>query len=380
MYIKSLSYEDQSTGWKLEKIEFNNPLTLLVGVSGVGKTQILKALLNLQNISNGSHVQGFKWEIEFQTNKGFNCKWIGEFEGLIISGTRFLFENRPDFKWNNPPFYYEKLFINDDEIIDRNKEHIKFKGKETVRLPEYESVIYLLKEEDLIKEVFNAFTRIKLDNNFNISLSPISLCKSDDFESILTKYSTIESIRNSEETIINKFYLCSKNNPRIFEDIKCLFTDIFPNIENLAVDVVDTIMINRVLLSIAIKEKNVSQWIHWNQISSGMRRTLMLITELYLCADNSVILIDEFENSLGINCIDELTSSILTSERNLQFIITSHHPYIINNIGISHWKIVTRNGSVVTATDAEKFGIGRSKHQAFTQLINLDAYTDGVAS
>jgi ABC-type lipoprotein export system ATPase subunit len=380
MYIKSLIYEDQSTSWKLEKIEFNNPLTLLVGVSGVGKTQILKSLLNLQNISNGSHVQGFKWEIEFQTNKGFNCKWVGEFEGLIISGTRFLFENRPDFKLNSPPLYYEKLFINDKEVIDRNKERIKFKGKETVRLPEYESVIYLLKEEDLIKDVFNAFTRIKLDNNFNISLSPISLCQSDNFEATLAKYNTIESIRNSEETIINKFYLCSKNNPIIFEDIKYLFTDIFPNIENLAVDVVDTIMLNRVLLSIAIKEKNVSQWIHWNQISSGMRRTLMLITELYLCADNSVILIDEFENSLGINCIDELTLSILDSDRNLQFIITSHHPYIINKIDCHYWKLVTRKGSVVKAEDATLYGIGRSKHEAFTQLLNLDEYIEGIES
>ena len=111
-----------------------------------------------------------------------------------------------------------------------------------------------------------------------------------------------------------------------------------------------------------------------------MFRTLTHIAELYLCADDTAILIDEFENSLGINCIDELTSSIVSSDRNLQFIITSHHPYIINNIDISHWKLVTRNGGVVTATDAEKFGIGKSKHQAFTQLLNLDAYTDGVIS
>lgn len=106
----------------------------------------------------------------------------------------------------------------------------------------------------------------------------------------------------------------------------------------------------------------------------------MHIAELYLCADHTVILIDEFENSLGINCINQVTQSILESGRNLQFIITSHHPYIINDMNFSHWKIVTRKGSIVTAIDAEKFGIGKSKHQAFTQLANLTAYSEGIDS
>ncbi len=81
----------------------------------------------------------------------------------------------------------------------------------------------------------------------------------------------------------------------------------------------------------------------------------MHIAELYLCSDSTLILIDEFENSLGINCIDELTNSIVTAERNLQFIITSHHPYIINNIDYTHWKVVTRKAGAVVAHSASNF-------------------------
>ena len=134
------------------------------------------------------------------------------------------------------------------------------------------------------------------------------------------------------------------------------------------------------IVVVKIKEKSVLNWIEGSNLSSGMWKTLEHIAEIYLCADNSAILIDEFENSLGINCIDEITHQILASERNLQFIITSHHPYIINNIDYHYWKLVTRNGSVVQAEDATKYGIGRSKHEAFTQLINLDAYAEGIAS
>ena len=79
MYIKSLIYEDQSTNWKLELIEFKS-LTLLVGVSGVGKTQILKALLNLKRISRGRSLNGLKWEVEFKSSTGHDYKWCGAFE------------------------------------------------------------------------------------------------------------------------------------------------------------------------------------------------------------------------------------------------------------------------------------------------------------
>ena len=131
-------------------------------------------------------------------------------------------------------------------------------------------------------------------------------------------------------------------------------------------------------LEIQIKERGIADWI--SNISSGMLKTMVHIAQLQLCSNSSLILIDEFENSLGVNCIDELTSSILSSERGLQFIITSHHPYIINNINHTNWKIVTRKGSAVTARDAAEFNFDKSKHKAFTQLINLDLYSEGVES
>jgi ABC-type cobalamin/Fe3+-siderophores transport system ATPase subunit len=384
MYIKSLIYEDRSIDWKLEKIEFK-PLTLLVGVSGVGKTQILKALLNLKNISNRGAVQGFKWDVEFEINKKI-YKWEGKFEGLIISGIRFSFESNSYPEWNNPNIYYERLFINGELIIDRNAEGIEFHGEKIkIQLRADESIVSLLREEELIKDVFENFQKIIVGNYIpSLPFRPeLMLPSLYELESELKKFNTISLIRNSNELLKNKLYFCYKKTYFVFKEIENFFIDIFPSVKHVVIDTIDAIgslVPDRVTFSIAIEEKGVSHLIHQDKMSSGMYRTLMQIAELYLCADDSVILIDEFENSLGINCIDELTSSILASERNLQFIITSHHPYIINNIGISHWKIVTRNGSVVTATDAEKFGIGKSKHQAFTQLLNLDAYTDGVAS
>ncbi|MDJ0515668.1 MAG: AAA family ATPase [Trichodesmium sp. MO_231.B1] len=114
----------------------------------------------------------------------------------------------------------------------------------------------------------------------------------------------------------------------------------------------------------------MSNWILPPHISSGMFKTLMYISELYLSPEGSIILIDEFENILGVNCLNSVTDLILENPR-LQFIITSHHPYIINNIGNKYWKIVTRQGNTVKVKQPEELGISQSRHQGFIDLINI---------
>ena len=69
MKILELAYEDKATGWKLNPVQFSD-LNLLVGVSGVGKTKILKAILNIKKIVEGESLYSVKWSIDFLTNDG----------------------------------------------------------------------------------------------------------------------------------------------------------------------------------------------------------------------------------------------------------------------------------------------------------------------
>ena len=129
---------------------------------------------------------------------------------------------------------------------------------------------------------------------------------------------------------------------------------------------------------IQIKEKNINKWIPQFNISSGMFNALMLLSEIYLCAENSVILIDELENSLGINCLGPISDEIIDNTKNTQFIITSHHPTIINSIKYNSWKIVTRNANNVSVN---KYNIDTSEsaHDQYMQLINSIQFYDGIA-
>lgn len=101
---------------------------------------------------------------------------------------------------------------------------------------------------------------------------------------------------------------------------------------------------------------------------------------LALWPDGTVYLIDEFETSLGVNCIDFITDDVVNESRRMQFVITSHHPYIINNIDAKYWKIVSRRGSVVEVTDSFAGISDKSSHDMFIKLMNSDRYQNGIAS
>ena len=119
-------------------------------------------------------------------------------------------------------------------------------------------------------------------------------------------------------------------------------------------------------LSMKVYGKTMMQ----HDISNGMLKTIYYIVELYTMASDSLVLIDEFENGLGVNCIDLLSDLLLTEREDLQFIITSHHPKIINSIGKEKWRIIDRDGSRVVNSDCTKYGIGNSQHDAYYNLIN----------
>lgn len=178
-------------------------------------------------------------------------------------------------------------------------------------------------------------------------------------------------------TPIEKLFILRKNELGLFDSIKDQFKEIFPLVEDIDFSS-ERFFDGSFYPVLKIKEKGVDSWILQHEVSSGMFRTLSQITILSLAQDGDVILIDEFENGLGVNCIDKLAEQILDPENDIQLIFTSHHPYIINNIPFKTWKIVTRNASDVRVLNAADLNIGEhSRHEAFLQLVQTKEFQTG---
>jgi len=245
----------------------------------------------------GASLNGIEWNIKFSTSLGHFYEWQGCFEnkGFFPEPANDSFFDHI----NLPKIENEKLVINEQIIIDRNADSICFNGVKTVKLPQTKSVIYLLKEEEQIKAVFDEFVKIIEENNNRDNAETFAVTTlNSELEVRLKKYPSLDSIRNSFESLKVKLYLSYQNEKEVFEKIKNAFLDIFPYVKNIKMELVEFNDKNlpsrfREALFFQIKEKGVNHWIDEKKISSGMYRTLMLISELHLCADGTLILIDE---------------------------------------------------------------------------------------
>ncbi|MFM6308716.1 MAG: AAA family ATPase, partial [Dolichospermum sp.] len=148
-----------------------------------------------------------------------------------------------------------------------------------------------------------------------------------------------------------KAFCLQKFFPDVFNEIKEYYIDIFSEVNDVRVSS-ERDKYGDFMLFFEIQENGLEDWIPQQRISSGMFRTLIFLVEVTAATEESVILIDEFENSLGINCMAELTDFILDKSSDIQFILTSHHPYIINNIPWKTWQIVSKYGNEVRVRKA----------------------------
>jgi AAA15 family ATPase/GTPase len=383
MKITKFRFADHANSWQVDKFDLGN-LNLLVGVSGVGKTMTLTAISYLSRIANGSSINGIEWDVAFTTDEGVDCNWQGKFENLGVEKDIVGYFSNPtekeedddtDVDEDAPKVISETLEANGKQIIRRDESNIYFQGSPTIKLSPTESVIKLLNQEDDIRPIFQSLKKI-------IRSSPKIGGRIVDFQKTLAKYPTLEAIQNSDFDFFLKIALTNKNVPSVFRKIKEDFIRIFPQIEDVKIEPINQADLPLQVSQFPffqIKEKNVDKWILPWELASGMLKSLSVISNMYLLPSNSILLIDELENSLGVNCIDAI-GNLLLHKHNLQIIVTSHHPYIINTIDLKYWKILTRKGGVVRVRESKDFErlSKQSLHDNFSRLLEIDEIIQGV--
>lgn len=382
MRIEKLYYRNHVTGWQLDPMEFGD-VNLLVGVSGVGKTKILEAILSLKEILFGidwekHFLNGVEWDITFYTAPDCKYRWSGK--SNIINNNDYIIDELGEKIHPNrgvlPQLEVEEVYFNDDCIAHRKNGIIEFESKVMPKLSPSESLIDIFQAEDKINPIIKGFRLVVVSQTQN----PEKWRNSSVFGEINDL--PLSDIEKLNHTLVDRLGLLLIKDRDMFDRIKSNFIEIFPQVEDLRIlahlPKLELSSTSRPFFSLELRELGVDRWISQWDLSMGMLKTLTHIVEIYLLAEGSILLIDEFENSLGVNCID-VVSELLSDRKDIQFILTSHHPYIINKIPMQYWKIITRKGSVVKATNATDYEeLSGSRHKVFTQLINLPDYTEGI--
>ena len=362
--LKWIEFENLRTGLKIERVVFNDDITLLVGLSGVGKTQILNAI---------------EYSLKLAVNKNLRlepynttlCFQIGE--EVYVWSYRIQQDHAEDiFESKEIKYFvaYEKLQnIKGDILMQRTPDTIQVTGYDKVPTPKKdESLLVQYSEDAFVKPIISEMLKLY---PIEIEMDVRGAIAQESFNMFKAKIK--ESFKENEKQPFEKFshlpvplkiYITKEYYPQMYAQIFSAVKELFMEINS--IDIVEDPDREIYMVAIDVYGKRLLQ----HEISNGMLKTIYYIVELITMSKNSLVLIDEFENGLGVNCIDVLAELLLGERRDLQFVITSHHPKIINQISNKKWKIIERDIATVKNFTAEEYGIMHSQHDAYFNLIN----------
>lgn len=377
--MKILSYEAQAGlkhGLHFSRIKFGR-LNLIVGYSATGKTRLLNTIFNgarLVTIKNEFYIGA--WDMTFE-HAGKTYRWVIETGG------------NDDYNDDAAKVLKERVSVieNDEEkiVVNRDTETFTFDNKDLPKLSPRESSISILQDEELIHPLYEAMQCI-VRRNFSGSDLEVEAgyqAVPQKFLQKVKKTKDKELLFSSGLNLSGKLHVLSLHFKGVYEQICKEFLSIFPFVSQ--VKLLDAEDFNYshpgVVPVFALKEKGIDSWIPLKEFSSGMRKVLLILTDIFtLPKEGGVYLIDEYENSLGINAINFFPSILLEADTPSQFILTSHHPYIIGNVPVKDWIILHRKGTEVSVKQGDELEeqFGKSRQQAFIQLINDPFYTEGI--
>ncbi len=375
-YMFRDSFED--SGWRFDPVHLKL-INLLIGITGAGKTRLLNTISNLAQfvVNDVDRKSGF-WRLDFEEDRAHY-----QYELFVPRTATGVAHIAREHVYRFSPQGDKTV------LISRDENGFSFKGTKLPKLPIGSTALNLLKEEEDIAPIYGAFRKIRRRNFDGGDME--RLCAHGRFviDGISHPFSEIdktalqEALRNPEMFLNAKLYLMSQVSPREYKAIENAYKEIFPNVIDVKfIDLRDSIPAispaerNIPAPTFSVIEKHVTEPIPLSELSAGMKKVLLIITDIMTMEPASVYLIDEYENSLGINAINFLPTFLADYGDDHQFFITSHHPYLINLMPIRNWLVFSRDGSKVTIRSGEQLQdiYGRSKQEHFHQLINDPIY------
>ncbi len=401
MPIHSFTYRDHVTGWELQEVKFQQ-FNLLVGLSSAGKTRILSALRDVClfgrgngpsfNVDGADRAVHTSWVLRLEVDEVI-WEWAVELKKNSGSGD-LVGEGNASAEARGPRVLMERL-VNTQSgkvVLERTPESFTFEGSALpMTLNGEASALNLIENDESVRAVRGLLRKVKTSESVQLD----NFAEGFPFRAVFhvekrirdVGFSSFDELRRfGRASLLAKAHMMQSSFAEEFARVQGAFEEMFPNVQQVRIghpkefgrsgrfyEDENTVVV-------AVKENCMKGWAVGDEISSGMLRTLFHLLELALLSPGSVIIKDQYEDGLGINCLGVLTEMMLKNDGGVQFILTSHHPYVINNIPRTDWKIVTRKGALVSVVDASDVPAlsSRSAQPAFSLLVNSDWFQESV--
>lgn len=342
MILESFKYS--ANKWTLDSLTLGNT-NLIVGKNSVGKTRTLDALLEVRLVlSQDLKVDDIdELDTELTFAKGD--------DKIIVS-----------IKISSGTVVKENLTINGSEIIKRNTTKAVILS-ETVNPPADELLMHVRRDVTklpIIEDVIN-WAASTLIRSFIHAQTP-----------------TEEQLYNIIETFTPKM---KKHVLKMANKVGFPLTMLDTASNVFKIDLLDKSRAEK-LKFILLKERGITQYLFFNELSDGMRRTILLfimIESLINSSAPALFAIDDLGEGLDYEKASKVGKLLFETceSNNIQFIATSNEEWMMNIVDIDKWNILIRKGqkvkSITSKSKPEIF-----ENFRFSGLNNFDFFTSDV--
>ncbi len=166
-----------------------------------------------------------------------------------------------------------------------------------------------------------------------------------------------------------------KTYDKLWDAVLKTYTSIFLEVNNIYVDNTSKLLDDSVTIFF-----DLGQYIlDINNISSGMIRVLEYIVDIATAVNNQVLLIDGIEDGLGADCIGRVWDLIRKRSANVQFVITSHHFHVINNLDYRGIRILQRDNNIIKIHSGKDFKLDKARLNNYDVIFNKLLYNIEVS-
>lgn len=367
------------------EINFDQDISLFLGANGSGKSTIFEVLtklrrliLNEERVENifdltdfprwleVKHHDVMRFELDIEINKTEQISNLPDFL-KINSVYKYLLVLEANMLDDNPIIILEEsLYNNSQQLMGYKNGTVHFTGTdaEIISFDRFRSGI-----NRYVPTGARDFLQY-LRYLYVIRINPYAMTKDTN---ILNRSNA--EIKNDCSNYAEWFAFLSENNKRAVSKLEKNLPDILTGFDLIQTPEYGRARILQVDFKNPANEKQILSY-DFFELSEGQKCLIALYTLIYCTPENSLICIDEPENFLALPEIQPWLNTLRDqcNERNLQVILISHHPSLINFLtaNAGYWFSKEDNHTRIQRITKQNEG-GLS----FAQLIELGWIYEG---